>query len=114
HVAAVRPLREARGEPAGDEFVEEVAHILAVPNPGKRRVLTPQAIPTVQRHGHEEARLARREAEGFERADPILERHRSQEIVRSVSSKDMWMPSFESTARASARRVDWRRAEQEA
>jgi hypothetical protein len=102
NAAAVRPLGKVRREAAGDQFLEKGADALAVANPGKCGVLASQAIAAVERHQGDESRLARREAEGFERADPLFERHRRQESVRRVSSTDMWVPSFESMTPRSA------------
>src|SRR5262249_25799301 len=75
NVAAVRALREALGETAGDERLEEIAHVLAVLDAGERRVLTPQAIATVQGHERQKPRLPRREPKGFQRHHTLLERH---------------------------------------
>jgi hypothetical protein len=102
--APVRPLRKAGREPARDQFLEKVADALAVADPGKSSVLAPQAIAAMERHQCDESRLARREADGFEPADPIFERHRRQQTVRSVSSQDMWVPSFEPDTNVGAAR----------
>jgi hypothetical protein len=77
HVAAIRAAGETLGQLALDQPVEEVSNILAVPNAGERGVLPAEAIAAVQRHGHQEPGLARRETQRLERFDAILERHRS-------------------------------------
>jgi len=74
--ATVRALGKVRRQATSDQFLEKVAHALAVADAGKGGVLAAQAVAAVERHQRDESRLARRETEGFEPADAILERHR--------------------------------------
>src|SRR5689334_19089786 len=76
-VASVGPVRNAARQTMVDETVEKVPHVLPVPSARKRSVLTPQAIPTVQRHRRQKRRLGRTESERDHSVDALRKCHES-------------------------------------
>jgi hypothetical protein len=77
HVTAVGPEPAPPGQPAGDQPVEEVANVGAVPESGELHVLAPQAEAAVERDRDHEAGLALAEAQRLDGADAFVEGHAS-------------------------------------
>src|SRR3954462_11603622 len=72
---SVRPIAHAQCEAAENQPVEEVTHMLAVADARKGRVLPAQAVPAVQRHGRNEARLTGRKSQRRRGGAAIFEGH---------------------------------------
>ena len=76
-VAAVAAIREPRREAAVHQAIEKRADVLPVPQSREGQVLPSQAVAAVERDQRDEASLPRRETEGRQRVDPVIQGHRN-------------------------------------
>ena len=71
----VVPARVGRRVALGQRVLEEVVHLLAANDAGKRAVLAPKTDARMQHHGHQETRLTLGETQRRDRAHALGEGH---------------------------------------
>src|SRR6476660_5760889 len=77
----------------GGQFLEEVGHLLAANDAGKRAILAPHTDTRMQHHEHEERRLTLGETQRRDRADTFGVRHpRNSSKMRGSGLRPEWPP----------------------